>query len=46
MQARSRVELVTLKDDVPLQIAVETLGVRDPNAESLLGFLREMEFAR
>ena len=29
----------------PLEVPVEQLGVRDPDAETLLGFLREMEFA-
>src|SRR5262245_37583363 len=45
MQARLSLDLVTLKDDVLIAVAVEQLGVRDPEAEGLLGFLREMEFA-
>ena len=43
-QARISRDLVRLKDDVPIGIAVETLGVRDPVAADLLGFLRQMEF--
>ena len=43
-QARISRQLVTLKDDVPLEIAIETLGVQDPNAESLLSYLRALEF--
>jgi DNA polymerase-1 len=45
IQARLSLDLVKLKDDVPLAVAVEQLGVRDPEAGALLGFLREMEFA-
>ena len=44
-QARVSRELVKLKDDVPREVPVERLGVRDPEPEILLGFLREMEFA-
>ena len=36
-QARISRELVKLKDDVPLELSIETLGVQDPNAEALLG---------
>ncbi len=43
-QARISRQLVTLKDDVPIGIGIEALGVQDPNAEALLGFLRGMEF--
>jgi DNA polymerase I len=43
-QARLSRELVKLKDDVPLVVAVEQLGLREPHAGTLLGFLREMEF--
>ena len=43
-QARVSRQLVTLKDDVPLQIAIETFGVHDPNADTLLSYLRMMEF--
>ncbi|HZT48916.1 MAG TPA: DNA polymerase I [Hyphomicrobiaceae bacterium] len=45
LQARLSRDLVTLKDDVPLTVPVEQLGVRDPDPARLLGFLREMEFA-
>jgi DNA polymerase-1 len=45
MQARLSLDLVTLKDDVPVTMAVEQLGVREPQTDGLLGFLREMEFA-
>ncbi len=44
MQARLSLDLVTLKQDVPLAVPVELLGVRDPVPGSLLGFLRDMEF--
>ena len=44
-QARISRELVLLKEDVPLVVPVEQLGVRDPNPNSLLGFLREMELS-
>jgi DNA polymerase-1 len=44
MQARLSLDLVTLKEDVPLAVPVEQLGVHDPNPGPLLGFLREMEF--
>ena len=43
-QARISRELVTLKDDVPVEVAVERAGVRDPDPETLLTFLRLMEF--
>jgi DNA polymerase I len=45
MQARLSLDLVKLKDDVPREVPVEALGVRDPEPKTLLGFLREMEFA-
>src|SRR5215510_7174876 len=45
LQARLSLDLVTLKSDVPLAIPLEQLGVRDPSPPTLLGFLREMEFA-
>ena len=34
-----------LKDDVPVEVPLEQLGVRDPEPAALLGFLREMEFS-
>ncbi|WP_083567578.1 DNA polymerase I [Hyphomicrobium sp. CS1GBMeth3] len=43
-QARISRDLVRLKEDVPVEIPAEQLGVQDPNAESLLAFLRQMEF--
>ncbi len=43
-QARISRQLVLLKDDVPLDCAIEELGVREPKADALLGFLRTMEF--
>jgi len=45
LQARLSRDLVTLKDDVPVEVAAEQLGVRDPSPDALLGFLREMEFS-
>ncbi len=43
-QARVSRELVQLKDDVPVRIALPQLGVQEPAGEPLLQFLREMEF--
>jgi DNA polymerase-1 len=45
MQARLSRDLVRLKDDVPREVPVELLGVRDPEPDALLAFLRDMEFA-
>jgi DNA polymerase-1 len=44
IQARLSLDLVKLKDDVPLDAALEQLSVREPDAQRLLGFLRELEF--
>jgi len=44
-QARISRELVRLAQDVPLDHAIDTLGVQDPNPDDLLGFLRSMEFS-
>jgi DNA polymerase I len=44
IQARLSLDLVTLKQDVPVTVPVELLGVRDAEPAALLGFLREMEF--
>lgn len=44
-QARISRDLVTLKLDVPVEIAIDRLGVQDPQAPTLLGFLRKMEFS-
>ncbi len=43
-QARISRDLVRLKEDVPVEIRVDQLGVQDPKADTLLGFLRKMEF--
>jgi DNA polymerase I len=44
LQAKLSRELVLLKDDVPLAVRLEQLGLRDPDPDTLLRFLREMEF--
>lgn len=44
-QARISRDLVRLKDDVPVEVPVEKLGVQEPDPATLLGFLREMEFS-
>lgn len=44
-QARISRELVRLKDDVPVTVPVDQTGVQDPKADTLLGFLRQMEFS-
>ena len=43
-QARISRELVRLKQDVPVEIGMDRLGVQDPKPETLIGFLRRMEF--
>jgi DNA polymerase-1 len=43
-QARISRRLVLLKDDVPLQVDIDRLGVQDPRPEPLLAFMRAMEF--
>jgi len=43
-QARVSRQLVTLKDDVPLEVSAPDIGIQDPVSETLLGFLQEMEF--
>lgn len=43
-QARISRDLVTLRDDAPLDVAADALGVQDPDADRLLGFLQAMEF--
>ncbi len=43
-QARISRELVTLKQDVPLEVPIETIGLHEPKPAELLGFLRAMEF--
>ena len=42
--ARMTRELVRLKQDVPVEIGIEKLGVQDPEPVALLGFLKSMEF--
>ena len=43
-KARLSKVLVTLKDDVPVEVPLESLGVSDPEPGALLAFLQEMEF--
>jgi DNA polymerase-1 len=43
-QARISKELVTLRQDVPVDVSLDVTGVRDPVADDLLGFMVEMEF--
>jgi 5'-3' exonuclease len=42
--ARLSRELVRLRDDVPLEHPLETIGVRPPDPKALVGFLKAMEF--
>jgi DNA polymerase-1 len=44
-QARISRELVRLKLDVPVEYDLDKLGVHEPQAPELLGFLRKMEFS-
>lgn len=43
-QIRLSLQLVTLKDDVPVTVALEDLAVADPDPDTLLDFLERMEF--
>ncbi len=43
-QARISKYLVTLRADVPVPSDIEELGVSDPDPDTLLGFLNQMEF--
>ncbi len=43
-QARISRELVTLKDDVPVEEPVEDFAVREPDPGAVVGFLKAMEF--
>ncbi len=43
-QARISRELVTLKQDVPVEFPLDRLAVREPDSAALLGFLQAMEF--
>ncbi|MCH8214456.1 MAG: DNA polymerase I [Proteobacteria bacterium] len=42
--ARISRDLVTLRDDVPVTDTIDSFAVREPEAEVLLGFLREQAF--
>lgn len=42
-QARVSRELVTLRQDVPTQVPLGDFGVQEPDAKTLLGFLKAME---
>ncbi len=44
-QARISKQLVTLKTDVDVQCPLDSMGVRAPQPDALLGFLRLMEFS-
>jgi len=43
-QIRMSRALVTLKDDVPVDVPMEDLAVADPDPDTLLSFLEKMEF--
>ncbi|MFO1172492.1 MAG: DNA polymerase I [Hyphomicrobiaceae bacterium] len=43
-QARMSRELVRLKQDVPVEIGLDEIAVKDPDSNDLLGFMRLMEF--
>lgn len=43
-QARVSRDLVTLRQDAPLDVSADALGLQEPVADALLGFLQEMEF--
>jgi len=42
--ARVSLQLVTLKDDVPLEVSLDALVRREPDPEALIGFLKEQGF--
>ena len=44
--ARISRQLVTLKDDVPVDLGLEDLRLKDPEPDVLLGFMAEMELGR
>ena len=44
--ARISRRLVTLKDDVPVDLGLEDLRLKDPQPDVLLGFMAEMELGR
>ena len=37
-------KLVTLDQNVPIDVPVEAMGIHDPNPEKLIAFLKDMEF--
>ena len=43
-QARVSRELVTLKQDVPVEVSLDGTGVREPVSDEILGFMVDMEF--
>ncbi|MFN3955114.1 MAG: DNA polymerase I [Pararhodobacter sp.] len=43
-QIRLSRRLVTLDPDTPLDVTLDDLAIREPDAEALLGFLAQMEF--
>ncbi|MEM7060303.1 MAG: DNA polymerase I [Pseudomonadota bacterium] len=43
-QIRVSRDLVTLKKDVPIEASLDSFGMEEPDADTLLGFLAEMEF--
>ncbi|MGB5950365.1 MAG: DNA polymerase I [Parvibaculum sp.] len=42
--ARISKRLVTLDDDVPVDVPITTMGLHDPDPATLIGFLKDMEF--
>jgi len=44
-QARISRRLVELDDNVPVDVDLDTMGVRDPDPETLIGFCKDMEFS-
>ena len=43
-QARISRKLVLLDQDVPVDVPLDNMGVVDPDAKTLIGFLKDMEF--
>ncbi|MEM7427231.1 MAG: DNA polymerase I [Pseudomonadota bacterium] len=43
-QARVSRDLVTLKQDVPVEVSLDAFAVAEPRASDLIGFLKAMEF--
>jgi DNA polymerase-1 len=44
-QARVSRRLVELDNNVPIDVDLDTMGVRDPDPETLIGFCKDMEFS-